>query len=384
MKKLAALLLSSLGCTAAFAEHPVPFEIQVLAKDANEGVEVADYDKDGWLDVSAGRFLYLNPGKEGSWITRPLRVLEDRNGYTLSNGEHAYDVDGDGWTDIVSNGFWVGEVHWYKNPGKKGLENGLLWKQNVLMDTKQTNNEVCHFQDIDGKPDGKPEYIANQWNKNKPTLIWYQNEQGQYVSHTVGPKSGHGIGYGDLNNDGRDDIIFGQGWYERPEGDPYAKEWTYHAQWNLSMSCPMLVRDVNGDGKNDLIWGRGHDFGVYAWLGKGFDEAGNFLYDEVKIDDSFSQAHALHFADLDGDGKDEIITGKRVYGHGGKDPGANNIPVIMYYSWDEGFKNIQKHVLAKGAGIGLHIRTADLDKDGDIDVIVPGKDGTQIIWNKRK
>lgn len=384
MKHLATLPLLLLACLPTLAEHPVPFEVQVLAKDANEGAEIADYNNDGKLDISAGRFLYLNPGKDQPWIARPLRVLEDRNGYTLSNGEHAYDVDGDGWLDIVSNGFWVGEVHWYKNPGKKGLDNGLLWKQNLLIQTNQKNNELCHFIDIDGKPDGKPEYFANQWNKKNPSIIWYQNDQGQYTGHTIGPKSGHGIGFGDLNNDGRKDIIFGGGWYERPEGDPYAKAWTYHAQWNLSMSCPMLVRDVNGDGKNDLIWGKGHDYGVYAWISKGFDKDGKFLYDEVKIDDSFSQSHALHFADLDGDGKDELITGKRVYGHGGKDPGANDTPVIMYYTWDKNFKNIGKHVLAKGAGIGLHIRTADLDGDGDIDLVVPGKDGTQIVWNKRK
>ncbi|MEO0477565.1 MAG: hypothetical protein AAF085_16600, partial [Planctomycetota bacterium] len=76
MKTTAALSLCLFAATSILAEHPVPFETQVLAKDANEGVEVADYDKDGWLDVSAGRFLYLNPGKkDGDWIARPLRVL---------------------------------------------------------------------------------------------------------------------------------------------------------------------------------------------------------------------------------------------------------------------------------------------------------------------
>ncbi|MEM6504360.1 MAG: VCBS repeat-containing protein [Planctomycetota bacterium] len=366
------------------ADQAIQFEVQTLAKDANEGVEVADYNNDGWLDISAGRFLYLNPGEEGAWVARPLRALADRGGYTLSNGEHAYDVDDDGWTDIVSNGFWVGEVHWYKNPGKLGLERGLLWKQQLLMDTKQTNNEVCHFLDLDDVLDGKPEYIANQWSKNKPTLIWYQDKKGYYVSHTVGPKSGHGIAFGDLNNDGRGDILFGGGWYERPAGDPYAKEWTLHADWNKSLSCPGLVRDVNGDGKNDVLWGSGHDYGVFAWISKGFDDNGKFLYDEVMIDDSFSQAHALHFADLDGDGKDELISGKRVFGHNGKDPGANDTPVVMAYRWDEGFTNIKKHVIAEGVGIGLHIRTGDLDQDGDTDIVVPGKDGTQILWNRLK
>lgn len=384
MKYLVALPLILFACTTAQAEHPVQFEVQLLAIDANEGAEIADYDNDGKLDISAGRNWYRNPGKDGVWVPRPLRILEDRGGYTHSNGEHAHDVDGDGWVDIISNGFWFNEVHWYKNPGKKGLDAGHLWKQDLLIDTGQKTNELCQFIDIDGKPDGKSEWIANQWNKKAPLIIWHQNDKGEFTGHTVGQHSGHGIAIGDLNNDGRSDILIGSGWYERPEGDPYAKEWTYHGDWNRSLSCPGLVRDVNGDGKNDVLWGNGHDYGVFAWISKGFDETGKFLYDEVIIDDSFSQAHALHFADLDGDGKDELITGKRVYGHNGKDPGANDTPVMMYYTWDEDFKNIGKHVVAKGVGIGLHIHTADLDGDGDVDIVVPGKDGTQIVWNKRK
>jgi len=290
MKILSALLLGLSVSLPALAEDPFPFKVQVLAVDANEGVEVADYDNDGWLDISAGRLLYLNPGKDGPWIPRPLRLLEDRGGYTYSNGEHAFDVDGDGWLDIVSNSFWKGEVHWYKNPGKQGLERGLLWKQQLLMQTGQTTNELCQFLDIDGAPDGKREWIANQWNKNQPTVIWRQNEQGKFVSHIIGDKSGHGIGFGDLNNDGRDDILIGSGWYERPEGDPYAKPWTYHADWNKSLPCPMLVRDVNGDGKNDILWGNPHGYGVFAWISKGFDDNGKFLYDQIQLDDSFSQA----------------------------------------------------------------------------------------------
>lgn len=382
MKHIAIFALSLAVVPALFGAHPVEFETQLLAVDANEGIAVADYDKDGKLDISAGRNWYRNPGKSGAWVPRSLRIIEDKGGYAHSNGEHAYDVDGDGWIDVVSNSFWLPEVNWYKNPGEKGLKKGLLWKQNLLIDTKQKTNELCQFIDIDG--DGKREWIANQWNKKAPMIVWYQDEQGNFKGHTIGPQSGHGIGFGDLNNDGRNDIVIGTGWYERPEGDPYAGPWRFHKNWTKSLSCPVLIRDVNGDGKNDLLWGNGHDYGVFAWLSKGVDDKGSFLYDEVKIDDSFSQAHALHFADLDGDGVDELITGKRVYGHNGRDPGADDVPVVMYYTWDKEFKAFGKHVAAKGAGIGLHIVTADLDDDGDLEIVVPGKEGTQILWNKSK
>ena len=307
--------LSLLSNLALLGVHPVKFKTQLLTVDANEGIAVADYDKDGMLDISAGRNWYRNPGKHGAWVPRPLRIIEDKGGYAHSNGEHAFDVDGDGWIDVVSNSFWLPEVNWYRNPGEKRLRLGLLWEQNLLMNTNQKTNELCQFIDIDG--DGKREWIANQWNKNAPTIVWYQDDKGKFKSHTIGPQSGHGIGFGDLNNDGRSDIVIGTGWYERPEGNLYAGQWRFHQSWTKYLSCPVLIRDVNGDGKNDLLWGNPHDYGIFAWLSKGFDASGSFLYDEVMIDDSFSQAHALHFADLNGDGIDELITGKRVYGHNG-------------------------------------------------------------------
>ena len=278
--------------------------------------------------------------------------------------------------------FLVARSELVPKPGEKGLRMGLLWEPNLLIDTGQKTNELCQFVSVDG--DGKREWIANQWNKKAPTIVWYQDDKGKFKGHTIGPQSGHGIGFGDLNNDGRSDIVIGTGWYERPEGDPYAGPWKFRQSWTQSLSCPVLIRGVNGDGRNDLLWGKGHDYGVFAWLSKGFDDQGNFLYEEVKIDDSFSQAHALHFADLDGDGVDELITGKRVYGHNGRDPGADDVPVVMYYTWDKKFKTFGKHVAAKGAGIGLHIVTADLDADGDLEIVVPGKEGTQILWNKLK
>ena len=385
MKYLAALPLILFACLPGRADHPVVFDVQLLAVDANEGVAVADYDKDGRPDVSAGRNWYRNPGKEGAWIPRPLRLIEDRDGYTYSNGEYAYDVDGDGWKDVVSGNYWLGPVHWYKNPGKEGLERGLIWKQSLFVETNQTTNEIGVLMDVDLEDDGKPEWIANQWNKNKPLIIWHRDKQGRFVGHTVGPKNGHGIGFGDINNDGRDDILVGAGWYERPEGDPYAGPWTYHADWDRPFSCPMLTRDVNGDGKNDLIWGNPHDFGVFIWISEGIGDDGKFKYKEVKLDDSFSQAHAIHLADLDGDGRDELITGKRVRAHNGNDPGGNQPPILVYYTWDEKFRSFERHVIAEGTvGIGLQIRTADLDADGAPEIIVAGKDGTQILWNKRK
>lgn len=371
----------------AAADHPLKFEAKVLAVDANEGCDVGDIDGDGKLDVIAGRSWFRN----GEWVARPVRSIEDWNGYVHSNGDFLYDVDGDGNLDVIAGAFIPSEVHWYQNPGIEALNRGMMWNKKLLVDTKLSQNEASYFRDFDG--DDVPEWISNSWKRDNPLVIWRLKSGATAASpdvahtlvpHTVGASAnGHGIGFGDINNDGLEDIIVGTGWYQRPAEGPYSGEWTYHADWDQHLSCPVLVRDMNNDGKNDIIWGNPHDFGVFMWMSKGIDDTGSFTYEEVVVDRSFSQPHCLAFADLDGDGQDELITGKRVFAHNGNDPGGREPPVVCYYVWDAKAKQFDRHEISRGeVGIGLQIRTADMDGDGDIDIVVAGKDGTQILFNQ--
>jgi hypothetical protein len=392
------LVMVAAWVATANGGHPIPFEVHPLAIDANEGCDIADIDADGKLDVVAGRNWFRN----GDWIPRPVRLIEDWNGYVRSNGDWAYDVNGDGYPDVVAMDFTAGEVFWYQNPGPEGLKLGHLWTPHVLVDTGQKTNEVCYLVDLTG--DGKPEWFANQWNKNNPTIIWTLDEAEQEVEvpqgrttkkvkqmmpvlrgHTIGSVNGHGVGFGDINNDGRDDIVFGLGWYERPAGDAMQQEWTYHAAWDLHGSCPMLVYDVDGDGINDLIWSDSHAYGIHLWRGKGTGEDGKLQFEDKLIDKSFSQAHCLHLADLDGDGTDELVTGKRIRAHNGNDPGSSDPPIMRYYVWNEKTSSFDGYTINEGqAGGGLQVRSADLDGDGDIDLAVAGKEGTQILFNQLK
>jgi hypothetical protein len=80
-----------------------------------------------------------------------------------------------------------------------------------------------------------------------------------------------------------------------------------------------------------------------------------------------------------------LITGKRIRAHNGNDPGAAEPPIMRYYVWNAQKRAFDGYTINEGqVGGGLQIRTADLDADGDIDIVVAGKDGTQILFNKRK
>jgi hypothetical protein len=381
---VSAALLSPLPGFTAEPKGELQFDIRLLSVDSNEGVATADIDGDGKLDVVAGRNWYRNP----DWAARPLRMIEDWNGYVQSNGDYVYDVNRDGRPDIIAGSFIPSEVRWFENPGAEGLRLGKVWPSHLLIDTGNSSNEGQLLEDVDN--DGQPEWIVNSWQRDVPTYIWRlipSDDPAQptnMVPCQIGDKAnGHGIGLGDLNGDGLKDLLVGQGWYEQPPTDPWAGGWKFHADWALDASLPMLVRDLNGDGRADIVFGNGHNYGLFWWEQKEPASDGKLQWQEHLIDRGFSQPHSMVFADLDGDGQDELITGKRYFAHNGGDPGANEPTCLYYYTWNPKQQEFTRHVIDEGrVGTGLQIAVADLNGDGRLDIAVAGKSGTHVITSK--
>ena len=373
----------------AAAAPLLKFRVQQLHVDNNEGCTVADFDRDGKPDVSAGEFWYAGPDFA---TKRPLRKLEPfGRDYMTNCGEHAYDVNGDGFPDIVSGAFMDSRIMWYENPGAAGLKTGELWKAHVLIDTKLAQNEWTDFRDLDG--DGVPEYVVNSYGPANAVMAYRfgRDAAGRPIllPWTIAPgapfANGHGIGFGDINGDGREDIVYGNGWYERP-ADAKAGPWKRHPDWTFPhASTPMIVVDLSGDGRNDIIWGHGHNYGLWWEERRDDNKDGSTNWRHHLIDDKFSQVHAMVWEDLDRDGKPDLVTGRRVRAHSGNDPGDNEPGALYFFKWDAATKRFAKHTIAtNGPGTGLQIRLADLDGNGWKDIVVAGKSGTHIVWNLGK
>ncbi|MDG1810160.1 MAG: VCBS repeat-containing protein [Pirellulaceae bacterium] len=383
---LLSVLITCAACGPLTLQGQVTFQAKMLQLDANEGIAAGDIDGDGDMDLVAGRNWFSNP----DWVPRPLRTIEDWNGYVQSNGDFLFDVNQDGRLDVIAGSFLPTTVHWFENPGPSGLEKGHLWKKHLLVDTGVSSNEGQLLEDLDG--DGRPEWIVNSWQKNVPTTVWrWPDDSGdaaadENLSWTLQPHqlgatgNGHGLGVGDVNGDGKKDVLTGQGWYEQPSSDPWKNPWEFHAEWDFEASLPVIVTDLNGDQRNDLIIGKGHEYGLFWMRNEGPDATGSIRWKEIAIDREYSQPHTLAWVDIDADGREELITGKRVRAHNGGDPGGKEPACLFYYKWDPKTNAFQRYTIEQGhVGCGLQIVTADLSGDHRVDIAVAGKSGTFLL-----
>lgn len=371
------------------AAPTMKWEKKTISENLNEGIAVFDVNKDGKLDITAGPNWYAAP----NFKPRPLREVtqvgkgKKKDEFMNNNGEHGYDMNGDGWTDVIAASWFSDKIYWYENPGKKGLKQGKLWEPHLIVEG-YPNCEGTVLQDLDG--DGTPEIVVNIWDGDRHMTVirMTTGKTPKFEAVDLGaPGQGHGLSIGDINGDKRLDIVVNGGWFEQPAEKTWSTPWKFHKE-ECSVahgSLPGQVFDVNGDGLNDVLIGHGHDFGLY-WFEHGPTENGQTKWTQHKIDDSYSQLHCIVLADLDGNGKPEIITGKRWRGHRDGDPGSHQPLCLFRYVWDSTGPKFTRDTISfdDGVGVGMQIRPADLDGDGKLDIAVAGKSGTYILFNRGK
>jgi hypothetical protein len=396
----------------------VPFSIRMIDGGASETAAFVDVNNDRRLDIVSGEAWYEAP----AWTRHKIRDINWNGQYVDNFSDIPVDVDGDGYTDVVQFGYFTNNIVWARNPGKRGGP----WTTTEIDSGYPT--EFALLVDLDN--DGKARELLPEFDRPAAPLAWFDLQNGKWNKHVVSDHGyGHGIGAGDVNSDGRNDILTPRGWFEAP-ADVRTAPWTFHeTDWNQHPIAPsgsprpaavpagsapaagstpppaahfgfMYAVDINGDGRKDIVTGMGHDYGV-CW----FEQNADGSWTQRVIDNTWSQAHAPTLADVNGDGQLDLIAGKRYFAHNGSDPGEREPIGLYWYEYrrptapaappteaagrgGRGAPGVvwTRHIIEYGGrmGGGMQTDARDMDNDGDVDIVSGGKAGLFLAENLTK
>lgn len=379
MKLIYNFAIAALTVGISAADSPWQFQ-RLTSNFYAEGAGVGDIDGDGNADIAYGPFWFAGPDFEKQTRFADGEPFDGGKGYSDNFFSFVRDFNDDGKNDILVFGFPGKSARLYLNSDAE------RWVMIEVAD--RVANESPHL--IDLIPGGHPEIVCARAH----TYGYY--EAGEDATkpwqwHTIsGEKEaatpfGHGLGVGDINGDGRADVVEKMHWYEQPENTG-SGPWKKH-KWAMipygGGGAQILVDDVDGDGDNDLITSlNAHAYGI-AW----FEQTGpgkfarHDIVGQSSTDNAygvaFSQPHALGLADMDGDGRNDFVTGKRYFAHKGRDPGGLQDAVLYWFRNTETEDGIDwvPHLVDDDSGVGVEVKVTDLNKDRKPDIVTSSKKG---------
>lgn len=367
-------------CSISVVAGQVRFKKIVVDKTfRSEGVAVGDVNHDGKPDILTGDVWYAAPDWKMHEIC-PVGQYDGSKGYSNCFVNFAQDVNGDGWIDSIVIGMPDTECFWYENPKNKPGR----WKQRIV--AKSACNETPLFVDLVGNGRSVPIFAV----RPEGLMAWFsvpKDLDGLWDMHIIaaGPnapgtkKYSHGLGAGDVNGDGRNDVLVKEGWWQAPK-DRTKENWKFHPA-DLGPDCAnILVYDVDNDGDSDVITSSAHNYGIW-WFEQLAGTEGSKFKQHV-ISEKYSQAHAIILADINRDGIKDLVTGKRHFAHMGRDPGGKDPAMLYWFELrrpEKGKIEFILHEIDDDSGVGTQFDVTDLNGDGKLDIVTSNKKGVHIF-----
>ena len=395
MFPVAALLCSAAMHIAVYGQDRSghKFErIQLTDVYYSEGANFGDLNRDGWADIVYGPYWFQGPDYRAKHEIYAAKA-QPRQRYADNFFSWVYDFNSDGWPDVFVVGFPGTPAYVYENPAQRGFTQH--WTKHEVFDW--VSNESPHFTDLVG--DERPElvctrdgyfgYVTVDW--ETPLAKWTFH----IVSQQVAPKRfGHGLGVGDINGDGRPDIITKDGWYEQPVSLSGSPEWSFHrVQFAQPGGAEMYAYDVDGDGDNDVITSlAAHEFGL-AWHEQIRDGDKSVFRKHLIMGEKpeenrygvvFSELHTVNLVDMDADGLRDIVTGKTYWSHHTQSPMWDAGAVVYWFKLVRNENGVDwiPHQADSEAGVGRQVVVGDVNGDSLPDIVVGGMKGCHVLIHR--
>lgn len=268
------------------------------------------------------------------------------------------DIDDDGDVDIVVASADNHKIAWYENEDGQGT---FSTEKILIDDNLPSSASLSNIYAADLDNDGDIDILSSMFHfQNGGKIVWFENLDGQgsfsgeqiIISTTYNGE----IVASDIDNDNDLDIIYVYSgeifWLENVDGQA-----NFSAPSSLSSlnTLMIMVSDLDNDGDMDILSGYNSYVDRIAWLKN--DGSGNFT-EVVNVEFFSDDLLAIHIADLDNDSDDDILA---FVGN-----------EILWYKNTDGLGNFESGGSMVNNQLNYaaaYLDAADLDNDGDMDII---------------
>ena len=322
------------------------------------------------IPSAEGRTLTINQGMFVIGFSRPMPSFGASDMATSANGAQSVyvaDMDGDGDLDVVSASYIDDTVAWYENDGAANPS----WTAADIA-TSANGASSVYVADMDG--DGDLDVVSASYLDD--TIAWYENDGAANPSWTAADiatsaDGARSVYVADMDGDGDLDIVSASqnddtiAWYENDgAADP---SWTAaDIATSADGAKSVYVADMDGDGDMDIVSASEGDDAI-AWYEN--DGGANPSWTAADIATSANGAQSVYVADMDGDGDLDIVSASYVD------------DTIAWYE-NDGAANPSWTAadIATSADGAKSVYVADMDGDGDLDIVSASMVDDTIAW----